>query len=92
ATGGDLSKWYWFLKPVLWADRVETQTSLGCSPYFIALGAEPILPLDIVESTWLVKLPDRVLTLEELIGYRAQALAKHRVHVEDMIKRVDEGK
>lgn len=92
ATGGDLAKWYWFLKPVLWADRVTVRKGLGCSPYFIALGAEPILPLDIVESTWLVKLPDRVLTTEELVGYRAQALAKHRIHVEDMIMRVDEQK
>jgi hypothetical protein len=92
ATGGDLSKWYWFLKPVLWADRVTPRKGLGCSPYFIVLGAEPILPFDIVESTWLVKLPDRILTTEELIGYRAQALAKHRVHVEDMIARVDETK
>ena len=52
ATGGDLSKWYWFLKPVLWADRVTVRKGLGCSPYFITLGAEPILPLDIVKSTW----------------------------------------
>jgi hypothetical protein len=92
ATGGDLSKWYWFLKMVLYADRVTVRKDLGCSPYFIVLGAEPILPLDIVESTWLVKLPGRILTTEELIGYRAQALAKHRVHVEEMIARVDERK
>ena len=51
-------------------------------------GAHPILPLDVHEATWLVKLPDRVSTTEELIGYRARALAKHRVHVADMCKRV----
>ena len=76
----------------MWADRVTPRKGLGCSPYFIVLGAEPILPFDIVESTWLVKLPDRVLSTKELIGYRAQALAKHRVHVEDMMTRVDENK
>ena len=65
---------------------------MGCSPYFIVTGAEPILPLDIVESTWLVKPPDRVLTLEELLGFRAQALAKHRTHVNEMRERVDENK
>ena len=92
ATAGDLSKWFWFLKPVLWADRVTPRKGLGCSPYFIVLGAEPLLPFDIVESTWLVKLPNRILTTDELIGYRAQALARHRVHVQDMIDRVSERK
>jgi len=29
-----------------------------------------------------------MLTTEELIGYRARALAKHRVHVADMCKHV----
>ena len=51
-------------------------------------GMHPILPLDVQEATWLVKLPDHVLTTEELIGYRSRALAKHRVHVADMHRRV----
>jgi len=48
----------------------------------------PNLPLDVQEATWLVKLPDRMLTTEELIGYRERAQAKHRVHVADMCKHV----
>ena len=89
ATGGDLKKWYWFLKPVLWADRATIRRGLGCSPYFLVTGAEPILPLDIVESTWLVHCPDKVLSHAELVGYRAKALAKHRSHVQATIGRVD---
>ena len=54
--------------------------------------AHPILPLDIQEATWLVELPGRKLTMAELIGYQAQALAKHRQHVVDMRKYIDEGK
>ena len=42
--------------------------------------------------TWLVELPDWVLTTEELIGYRARALAKHQQHILDMRKRVDQNK
>ena len=72
ATAGDLLKWFWFLKPVLWADRVTPRKGLGCSPYFIVLGEESLLPFDIVESTWLVKLLNRILTTDELIGYRAK--------------------
>ena len=92
AAGGNLAKWWWFLKHIFWADRITARCGFGCSPYFLVTGAEPILPLDIVESTWLVKIPDRILTHSELLGYHAQALAKHRSHMMDMIKRVDENK
>ena len=92
ATGGNPSKWYWFFHHVMWADRVSVRKGLGCSPFFMVTGAHPILPLDIQEATWLVELPDKVLTMEELIGYRAQALAKHRQHVIDMRRRIDQGK
>jgi hypothetical protein len=88
ATGGNPGKWYWFFPQVVWADRVTIRRGLGCSPYFMVTGAHPLLPLDIEEATWLVELPDRVLTTEELIGFRAQALAKHRTHVERMRERV----
>jgi hypothetical protein len=92
ATGGNPSKWFWFFFHVLWADRVSIRKGYGCSPFFMVTGAHPILPLDIQEATWLVDLPDRVLTTVELIAYRAQALAKHRQHVIDMRKRIDQGK
>jgi len=76
-----LSKWYWFFWQVMWADRVTVRKRFGCSPFFMVTGAHPILLLDVQEATWFVKLPDRMLTTEELIGYRVRALAKHRVHV-----------
>jgi hypothetical protein len=47
------------------------------------------LPLDIEEAAWLVDLPGRVLTDSELIGFRAQALAKHAQHVDAMRQCVD---
>jgi len=72
----------------MWADRVTVQKRFGCYPFFMVTGTHPVLLLDVQEATWLVKLPDRMLTTEELIGYRARALAKHRVHVADMCKHV----
>jgi hypothetical protein len=55
-------------------------------------GAHPILPLDVKEATWLVKPPDGVISETELIGLRARALTKHKIHVEQMRKRIDEAK
>ena len=71
ACGGDISKWWWFLLHVLWADCISIRKHLGCSPFFMVMGAHPTIPLDVTEATWLVALPDRVLTDDELIGYRA---------------------
>jgi hypothetical protein len=92
ATGGNTSKWFWFFHHVMWADRVSIRKGFGCSPFFMVTGAHPILPLDIQEATWLVELPGRILTTAELIGYRAQALAKHRQHVMEMRRRIDQRK
>ena len=55
-------------------------------------GAHPVLPLDLQEATWLVKPPIGVLTDEELVGMRARALAKHRIHVAKMRTRIDQDK
>jgi len=92
ATGGNPLKWFWFFHHVLWADRITVRKSYSCSPFFMMTGAHPILPLDILEATWLVKLPGRVLTTAELIGFRAMALAKHRQHVMEMRSRIDKNK
>jgi hypothetical protein len=92
ATGGNPSKWFWFFHHVMWADRVSVRKGYGCSPFFMVTGAHPILPLDIQEATWLVELPGRILSTAELIGYRAKALAKHRQHVIEMRKRIDQRK
>ena len=51
-----------------------------------------MLPLDLTEATWLVEPPVGIISEEELIGMRAQALVKHKVHVEEMRQRVDESK
>lgn len=88
----NLSKWYWFLHAVFWADRVSVRKRFGCSPYYFATGTHPVLPIDVKEATWLVKPPTGVLTDEELIASRARALAKHRVHIRQLMRRIDEDK
>jgi hypothetical protein len=88
----NIVKWYWFLAYVLWADRVTIRKRFGCAPFFLLTGAEPVLPLDVKEATWLVEPPVGPLTETELIGLRARALAKHKVHVENMRTRIDKEK
>ena len=87
-----LSRWFKFLPYVLWADRISIRKGTGCSPFFLVTGAHPLTPLDIQEATWLVVVPDRLLTTEELIGFRARALARHKDHVEEMRSRISQTK
>ena len=69
ACAGEVQKWYWYFVLVMWADRITVRKRLGCSPYFITTGAHPTLPLDIVQATWLIDLPNGKLSTAELIGY-----------------------
>ena len=93
ATGAkNVSKWFWFLDAVLWADRITIRRRTGCSPFFMITGAHPILPLDAEEATWLIETPNGIVSENDLIGMRARALAKHRIHVNQMRKRIDADK
>lgn len=92
ATGGDPSKWFWFFDHVMWADRITVRKTLGCSPFFLITGAEPVTPLDIQEATWLVEPPSGLLSTEDLIAARARALAKHQTYVEHVMNRVTQEK
>jgi hypothetical protein len=93
ATGAEnMNKWYWFLQSVLWADRTSIRKRTGYLPYFMVTGLHPILPLDASEATWLARAPEGVMTYEEMIGSKVRTLAKHRVHIKQMRKRIDHEK
>ncbi|KNZ76100.1 hypothetical protein J132_00254 [Termitomyces sp. J132] len=82
----DCTKWFWFFFHIMWSDCITIWQRFGCSLYFMATGAHPTLPLDLVDATWLIDLPGGPLSTEELISYCARALAKHHKHVKEMLE------
>ena len=68
ASDGDQKKWSQNAYSVFWADRITIRRRMGCSPYFAATGTEPLLPMDIVESTWLMLPPDNIISTTSLIA------------------------
>ncbi len=76
ASDGDQKKWSQNTYSVFWADRITIRKCMGCSPYFAATGTEPLLPMDIVESTWLMPPPDNIISTTSLIARRAISLQK----------------
>jgi hypothetical protein len=49
---------------------------MKCLPYFAATGTQPLIPLDILEATYLQQPLDSVISTTELIARRAIALQK----------------
>jgi apurinic endonuclease APN1 len=92
ATGDNLTRWKHFVPHVAWAERITVRKKFGCSPFFLVTGCEPLIPLDILEATFLIEYEDKTLSTEELIGLRAQALFKHQRHMEQMRLRVSQEK
>ena len=84
ACDGDQSKWHSVVTSVMWADRVTVRRRMGCSPFFAVTGAQPLLPLDITEATYLLPPPDAPLSTTDLISNRAIALQKRRSHLANL--------
>jgi len=92
ATKGEVKKWFWHLPHVMWADRITVRKGTGCLSYFMVTEVHLTIPLDVVEATWLVKYPERMVSSAELIGLQELALAKHAEHIEEMRQRVSREK
>jgi hypothetical protein len=69
-------KWFHSLYSVFWAERITIRKRLGVLPYYITTGTHPLIPLDIVEVTYLNPPPNSILSVTDLIARHAQALQK----------------
>src|ERR1700727_1606156 len=65
---------------------------MGCLPYFATMGSHPILPLDIIEVTYLQPPPDSILSSTDLIARRAIALQKRSDDVSQLYSKVYEAR
>ncbi len=73
---GDQKKWSQNTYSVFWADQIMIRKCMGCLLYFAATGTEPLLPMDIVKSSWLMLPPDNIISTTSLIACRAISLQK----------------
>jgi hypothetical protein len=73
ACDGDSSRWPEVAPFAFWADRVTVRKSSGHSPFFMAHGIEPLLPLDIGQATYLCSFSAPMST-PDLLALRARQL------------------
>ena len=62
---------------VFLADCITVHHHMGCLPYFAATGTHLLIPLDIVEATYLLPPPDLLLSTMDLIASCVIMLQKH---------------
>ncbi len=82
ACGGVENKWSQVTHTVIWAERVTPLRTIRKSPYEVATGVEPILPLDIVEASYLVELPMTAISTSDLIARHVVTLQKQPADLE----------
>jgi hypothetical protein len=90
AVDGEENQWSRAVYSVFWAERITVRKRMGCSPYFAATGTEPLIPLDIVEATYLQPPPDSIMTTTDLIARRAIALQKRAGDLDQVHSKVYE--
>ena len=78
AADGNKNKWSQVAYSVFWVERVTIRKHMGCSPYYVATGTHPLLPLDIVEATYLLPPLESILSMGDLIVRRAIALQRDK--------------
>ena len=77
ACDGDINKWPTLVPHAFFADRVTVRRATGYSPYYLLHGIDPVLPIDLLEATYLVSGFKKNLSTQELLALRIQQLSKN---------------
>lgn len=76
-TGTPINRWPEKLAEALFADRITISRVTGFSPYQLLHGTDPVLPLDLVEATFMAEGFHAGMTTSELLALRMKQLSKH---------------
>jgi transposase InsO family protein len=90
ACEGDLKEWSLALPAALFADRITVKSTTGYSPYQLLYGTDPILPLDLFESTFLAGQFHANMTEEDQLAQRIRQLRKlpeEMFHASELLKK-----
>ena len=77
ACKGDFRQWPSKLPEAVFADRVTISRVTGFSPYQLLHATDPLLPLDLVEATFLVENIRAGISTSELLQLRMRQIRKH---------------
>ncbi len=87
---GKIKNWHKYIDIAVFADRVTTSSVTGYTPYYLLHGVEPLLPMDLVEATFMVEGFRSGISTEELLALRIRQLSRHPNdlnHAAEMLKK-----
>jgi transposase InsO family protein len=83
---GDFSQWPNKLAEAVFADRITISRVTGFSPYQLLHATDPLLPMDLIEATFLVENIRAGISTSELLALRMRQIHKHPKDVERAAK------
>lgn len=79
---GNMKKWPEYVNLAFFADRITTRRQTGFSPFFLAYGIDPILPMDLAEWTYQSNMFKEGMTSEDLLAARMRQLERREQDIE----------
>lgn len=73
---GDTLKWPKYVKHAFFADKVTVRRQTGFSPFYLLHGVHPVLPLDLLEASFLVEGFKSNMSTVDLLALRIRQLEK----------------
>ena len=87
-SGGGKRSWVANLHAVLFADRVTTKTTTGCTPYYLNHGSEAVLPIELEYPTWRISDFQGVQSTSDLLAVRARQFQRREEDLEEATHRL----
>ncbi len=87
---GEIKNWHKYIDIAVFADQVTTSSVTGYTPYYLLHGVEPLLPIDLVEATFMVEGLWSGISTEDLLALRIWQLSHHPndlSHAAEMLKK-----
>jgi hypothetical protein len=82
-------KWYAYLPYALYAERISVKKSTGFSPFQLLYLTEPVLPIDKLDSTWLISEWDTISSHSSLLAARARQLIRRHEDLQVVAQKLE---
>ncbi len=89
---GQVNKWPDKVRPAFFADKVTTSRVTGFTPFYLLHGMDPVLPFDLMESTFLVTGFTSQIPTDQLIALRIRQLEKREQDIHDAAQQLAEAR
>ena len=76
ACEGNINRWPDYVHHAFFADKVMTHQATGFSPFYLLHGIDPVLPLDLLEATYLISGFSPNMSSSNLLALQIKQLQK----------------